>query len=152
MDFKTLLAWLGASILSGLVGGGAVLAIIWLTGTWFKARIENAIRHEYDRNIKELETQIKRREKGAVIAEFMAEWDSKPDDRKRMNQLAMEFSLWLPANLVREFTATTCYKNGAKAPKELLLLVRQYLAGGVDDGLAAEDIVYFPAQKKSSDS
>ena len=101
----------------------------------------------YNRQLETLRLEIRMRERATTIAELFAEWDSKPEDLKRLNQLVCEVSLWLPAPIVRDLTKALCYEEDRKQPKEILIDVRNYLRGKADD-LTAIELVHFDAPEQ----
>lgn len=80
-----------------------------------------------------------------MIAELIAEWDSGSDNRKRLNQLAIEANLWLPEQAARDLDYILTGDPRAKFPKELIIDIR-HLLRGEEDNLRADEIVYFPPQ------
>jgi hypothetical protein len=77
----------------------------------------------------------------------LAEWDSKPDNPKRLNQLVIEANLWLPEQYARELNRILSGAPGAKFSKELIIDIRHLLVGSKDN-LAAGEIVYFPRRPR----
>jgi predicted transcriptional regulator len=110
---------------------------------WVKASIEGAVKHQWDRDLEEFKFEMRRREQAAMIAELLAEWDSKSNDRKRLNQLVLEANLWLPESIARELNRVLSYHSDAKSSKELVIDIR-HLLQGEKDSLLANEIVYFP--------
>jgi hypothetical protein len=114
-----------------------------LTALWLKGRFEASLKHDYDRKLEELKFEMRQREQAAMIAELLAEWSSNPTDKKRLNQLTWEATLWLPENVARDLCAIFSYQPGAKSVKDILIEVRKLLKGA-DDGLTAGSIIHFP--------
>jgi len=110
---------------------------------WVRASIEGAVKHKFDRDLEEFRYEMRRREQSAMIAELLAEWDSRSDDRKRLSQLVLEANLWLPEAIARELNRVLSYHGEAKSAKELVIDIRHLLHGGKDE-LRANEIVYFP--------
>jgi hypothetical protein len=130
------LAELGTGILS-------LGTLQFLTALWLKTRLEVTLKHAFDRRLEELKFEIRQREKAAMIAELLSEWVANPCDKKRLNQLTWEATLWLPEGAARDLCRTLNHQGGAKSSKELLTEVRKILKGA-DDGLKAEEIIHFP--------
>jgi hypothetical protein len=122
----------------------APLAVIQaLLAWWIQARITNSIKHEYDKKLEEFKREQVRREKAAVVAEFLAEWTHlKGSDTKRLNQLLWELTIYLPSNLVRDVKSMTSATPGCKTSSEVLIAVRDHLLGA-NDPLRIDDITYF---------
>jgi hypothetical protein len=118
-------------------------ALQFLTSLWLKARLESSLKHVFDRRLEELKFEIRQREQAAMIADLLSEWVANPEDKKRLNQLTWEASLWLPEGVARDLCRTFSYQSGAKSSKELLIEVRKILKGA-NDGLKADEIIHFP--------
>jgi hypothetical protein len=113
-----------------------------LIAFWLRARLEASIKHEYDRVLEEIKYDVRVREQAASIAELFAEWNSDPVDRKRLNQLTWEASLWLPTDIVRDVSRRLSNSVEAKDVKDILLSVRALLQKKTDD-LKASELVHF---------
>ena len=122
------------AILMVLVQGISLLAL--------KTHVEGAVKHQWDKHLEEFKYEIRQRERAAMIAELIAEWDSRSDDLKRLNQLVLEACLWLPETLARDLNRILKYHPGAKFPKELVVDIR-HLLRGEKDGLRADEITHF---------
>lgn len=110
---------------------------------WLKASIETAVKHKFDRDLETFKYEMRQRERAALIAELLAEWDSCPANPKRLNQLVVEANLWLPESLARELNRILGNDPDAKFPKELIIDIR-HLLNGTEDSLSADEIVHFP--------
>jgi hypothetical protein len=122
----------------------AILTVIQTALTvWLKSSIENSVKHKFDRDLETFKYEVRQRERAAMIAELLAEWDSRPDNKKRLNQLVIEANLWLPEQYARDLNRILSYAPDAKFPKQLIIDIRHLLIGS-QDTLTAEEIVYFP--------
>src|SRR5436190_11196137 len=119
-----------------------VAALQFLIGLWIKARLEGSIKHEYDKQLKNYESQIRVREQAARVAELLAMAFDPSVEAKRFNQLAWELSLWLPAPLVCDLSRCLVGAKDAKNPKEILIEVRKILLQSPTDSLCPENIVH----------
>jgi len=118
-------------------------AIQALLAWWIQARITNSCKHEYDKRLESFKRDQLRKDKAAVVAEFLAEWTHlQRDDTKRLNQLLWELTLYLPSELVRDVKSMIIKSPGGKTSSEVLLAVRQHLLDGIDP-LNENDIVHF---------
>jgi hypothetical protein len=128
-------------------GVTAVLFILVqvLLALWLKARLEGAIRHEYDRKLEDYRRQQDRRERAAAIAELFTEWIAR-EDKKKLNRLAWEAALWLPPDIVRNITKRLANAPDAEDVRQIIITVRRHLLGA-DDDLTFRDIVYFQERK-----
>jgi hypothetical protein len=126
--------------------GTAILslgALQGLTAIWLKGRFEATLKHTFDRKLEDLKFEIRQREQAAMMAELLSEWvANNPPDKKRLNRLTWEASLWLPEDVARDLCATLNHKPGAKSVKELLIEVRKILKGP-KDGFTAASIIHF---------
>ncbi len=110
---------------------------------WIKSRLTESIKHEYDKRLEEFKRDQLRKEKAAVVAEFLAEWTHlKGADTKRLNQLLWELSLYLPSQLVRDIKSMVTDKKNGKTAPEVLVSARTHLQGEADP-LAPADIAHF---------
>ncbi|MGH9933043.1 MAG: hypothetical protein ACREA9_27995 [Pyrinomonadaceae bacterium] len=128
-------------LLIAILGGIQTVLSIWL-----KSTIEGTVKHQFDRDLEIFKGEIRQRERAALIAELIAEWDSRPADTKRLNQLVIEANLWLPEQYARDLNRILTKAPDAKFPKELILDIR-HLLNGNDDGLTAEEIVHFEGRQ-----
>jgi hypothetical protein len=126
---------------------GLLVAILTVIQTalmvWLKSSIESAVKHKFDRDLEIFKYEVRQRERAAMIAELIAEWDSRSTNPKRLNQLVIEANLWLPEQYARDLNRILRYAPDAKFPKELIIDIRHLLLGN-DDTLAADEIVHFP--------
>src|SRR3954454_3899957 len=108
-----------------------------------KSTIEGAVKHKFDRELEIFKGEIRQRERAALIAELIAEWDSRPENPKRLNQLVIEANLWLPEQHAKDLNRILRCAPDAKFPKELIVGIRHLLIG-TEDTLTADEIVHFP--------
>lgn len=130
------------------------VATLFIVPRWASAVITYATKHKYDEMIesiklshaKALEREKNDRElklKSALIAELLAEWVSRPDDRTNLRKLTYEAFLWLPAPLAEELSKILSHADNAQDPRVFLLDVRKLLLGA-DDSLLAKSVIHFP--------
>ena len=121
-----------------------ILAIIQgLLSWWIQARITNSIKHEYDKKLEEFKTYQSRKERAAVVAEFLAEWTHlQGSDTKRLNQLLWELTMYLPSNLVRDLKLLISNKGGVKNSNQIIKSVRDYLNDKTDP-IDESDVTFF---------
>ena len=141
-------------LITGVFSSVVTVGVIgWLLKTWIGARIEGSIEHEYEKKMAEYENKIEMRERAQLIAELLAEWMDSPLDgpmsstqRKRLNKLSFEASLWLPENIARDLSMVL--QHNPKAPNmfDLLLNVREYLSG--KHGLTTKEITQWGREKE----
>lgn len=132
------------------IPGLALAAIQALVSWWIQARLTASIKLEYDTRFEKLKREYERKEKGAAVAELLAEWTHlKEADTKRLNQLLWELSLWLPAHLVRDVTSMVIDSPNRKTPLQVLVAVRAHLWDDVDP-ISEQDIAHFKHPDNSS--
>lgn len=128
-----------SDLLAVIVSVGSIQALLTL---WLKTRLENSVRHEYDRRLEEFRYELRQREQAAMVAELLAVWTAKPINIMRLNQLTWEASLWLPEKVLKELSRTLSHAPGAKGMKEILVEVRKLLKGS-SDCITAEELIHF---------
>lgn len=82
------------------------------------------------------------RERSELIAELFAEWLSHPEDRKKLNELAIRANLWLPSEEALLVNRLLAWKGGSV--RHTVIAIRKVILQDGDDGkLAAQDITLF---------
>lgn len=125
------------TVLVTLTGTGiAATVLAWLLGKWVGARIDSSIKAEYDRLKLQEEIDQRRREKAQLVAELLAEWMStpldgamSPEQRKQINRLSFEATLWLPEEIAIDLSKVLQHDPSAGNQFDLLLRVRSILSG-----------------------
>lgn len=125
--------------------GLLLVALAWLLNKWLSKRIETSIQAEYDKKKFLWEVDQRRREKAQLVAELLAEAGAHAtnpqlsrDERRRLNKLSYEASLWLPEDIARELSKVLQHDPEAMNPHDLLLRVREELSG--KHSLNADDV------------
>lgn len=108
-----------------------IALFVYVAQTIFKAFVESSIKKKNEIRLKAI-----------LIAEFMAEWVSHPQDRKRLRQLTGEVFLWLPSDLAKELSDILAHKEGAIGTREIMSRVRKHIHGPSDD-FAAHQFIDF---------
>jgi len=108
---------------------------------------QSAIQHEWNKRFEQFKYELRIKERASAIAELLAEWDSRPDNPKRLNQLVLEANLWLPETAARELNRILTQHPAAKFPKELVVEIR-HLLRGEPDALMPDEIPYFPKRNE----
>jgi hypothetical protein len=127
----------------------ALAVVQALCAWWIQARLSASIKHEYDQKLEVLKHEQSRRERAAVIAEFLAEWTHVQEDTKRLNQLLWELCLYLPSPLVRDLKATASKAYGHKTAPQLIVAIRDHLLQG-SDPIHEADVVHFKHPKNAA--
>jgi hypothetical protein len=97
--------------------------------------LENTIKFEFTK-----------REQAAMVASLFAEWIDRPTERKELNRLTWEATLWLPDDLAREVNKRLNNAPDAKDIKEILVDIKR-LIHGRKSNLNPIEIVHFPKDK-----
>ena len=149
-------------ILEGHLLGWIVfgLLILFSIMQFVSARyIENAISHRFDKKLAEvqheyeeslvkladqLELDRTRKEKAAIIAEVLAVWAYESADKKKLNQLSWEASMWLPDHEAKDLNDLLAYaaNRNVTDPKQMIINGRKLLLNK-ETTLTADDIVHF---------
>jgi len=114
---------------------------------WMKARLEQSIKHEYNKKLEEFKFEMRKREQSAVIANLFSKWliikqKSDEDRFRELNRLSFEMSLWLPDEIAVEINKKLKNLGSAKSIQELLIDCRQIIQGDKTK-LRPEDITFF---------
>lgn len=142
MSTANILELLGVVFSSTVV---SVFVVNFLLKYWIKARLEQSIKHEYDKKLEELRFEIKKREQSSLIAELFSSWLIIKQDELRnrqLNKLSFEMSLWLPDDIAFEINKRLKNLGGAKRAEELIVECRKIIQG-TDTKLRPEDITFF---------
>ena len=99
-----------------------------------KSILENTIKFEF-----------RKREQAAMVASLFAEWIDWPRERKELNRLTWEATLWLPDDLAREVNKRLSNVPEAKNIKEIIVDIKS-LIHGRKSKLDPKDIVHFPKE------
>jgi hypothetical protein len=97
-----------------------------------KLVLENTVKFEF-----------RKREQAALVASLFAEWIDNPKDRKELNRLTWEATLWLPDELARAVNKRLNNAPDAKNMKVILVEVKGLIQGRKSK-LDPEVIVHFP--------
>ncbi|HAS6934015.1 hypothetical protein [Vibrio parahaemolyticus] len=110
-----------------------------------QSRIRYSIKNEYDQKIEQIKVDlnfsVKKREEAALVAELLAEWISCPEDRKTLNKLLWEASLWLPDEEALEINNLLAHE-GDITTKQMIIRVRKIIQGG-ETKVTADDLTSF---------
>jgi len=95
---------------------------------WIKYRLENSIKHEYDKKLEEYKNDNEKRNKAEQISELLSEWLSFPDSQKELNKLSINLFLWLPDNLAKDLSNLLSHNlNESLDIRDFILNIRKYL-------------------------
>jgi hypothetical protein len=136
--------------LMGIIFSSTVVSVFVvniLIKYWVKARLEQSIKHEYDKELEEYRFEMRKREQAAMIAELFSQWviiKQKNDETRfrELNRLSFEMSLWLPDEIAVEINKRLKNLDTAK-PAEALLLDCREIIQGEKSKLRPEDITFF---------
>ncbi len=92
------------------------------------------------------EFDLRKREQAAIIASLFAEWIDRPEEKKELNRLTWEATLWLPDGLAKEVNQRLANEPTAKNTKEILVDIKGLIQGR-KSSLNPSDIVHFGKEK-----
>ena len=93
-----------------------------------------------------LKFEFRKREQAAMVASLFAEWIDWPNERKELNRLTWEATLWLPDKLAKEVNKRLVNAPEAKNIKEILVSIKGLIQGR-KSSLNPADIVHFEKKK-----
>lgn len=102
--------------------------LTFLSTLWIKSRLENSIKHDYDKKLEDYRVDIEKRNKAEQISELLSEWLSFPDSQKDLNKLSINLFLWLPDNLLEDLSYLL--SNSKEHPidiRDFIFKIRKYL-------------------------
>jgi hypothetical protein len=76
-----------------------------------------------------IDFEFMKREQAVIVASLFAEWIDKPEDTKKLNQLAWEATLWLPDELASEVNKCLLNSPDSTNIKQILVDVKFYIQG-----------------------
>jgi hypothetical protein len=111
-------------------------AVVTAIAGWIvKTKIEQSIKHNYDKKIEEYKSDIRIREQAVKMAELISLYRS--DDKTNpvtvatLNKIAYELSLWLPKDIIIGLKDSLEGNNG-KSQEQLLISIRRHLLRETD--------------------
>lgn len=124
------------------------LAILqFLLSNWIKSRLENSIKHEYDKFLEEYKYEIKVREQAARVSKYLAlarrlKEDSPESDYERANQLSWELAMWLPSNIYKSMAKAIVTPDNETNELTVTIEVRKILLKDKAGNLKSDDIAH----------
>ena len=101
---------------------------------------QNTLRAQIDNTVK---FEFTKREQAALVATLFAEWADNPKDKKELNRLTWETTLWLPDDLASEVNRPLANDLHSKDVREILVEIKG-LMHGHKSKLDFQSIVYYP--------
>lgn len=129
------------------IGLTLIALIQWGLAEWIKSRVQNSIKHEYDRSLEEFKYDIKVREQAAKVAEYMATArDLKASDPQseyqKVNKLAWELGMWLPSETYMKLAESIANPTKTNNPLEMVIAVRKILLKEKAGDLKSDNILH----------
>lgn len=117
----------------------------FLFSSWIKSRLENSIKHEYDKFLEEYKYEIKVREQAARVSEYLAlarrlKEESAEADYERANQLSWELAMWLPSDIYKSMVKAISSPSEDTNELTVIIDVRELLLKDKAGDLKADDI------------
>ena len=98
-----------------LLGGvGLLILIVLACGSTLVKLVSAKVLKDYQAS---LNFSATKREKAALVAELLAEWVSFPEDKRKLNQLLWEATLWLPEKEAKELN-DLCLLYTSPSPRD----------------------------------
>jgi hypothetical protein len=134
-----------------------ISVIQFIASKWIIARINESIRHEYEKKLEEYKFEIVQREQASKISELFAMWfkyggredelldvDSKRNHFEKLNKLTCELAIWVKnENLVKEIMSRLHNDKDALHYKEIIIKMREYILGDKCKELRADNLIHF---------
>lgn len=130
------------AVLASLSTSAFLGVLVFVFRSWVSSRIQNSIKHEYDKKLKLIEHQKEVRIKAELIAELMAEWIKPKPCYSKLNELSFKAFLWLTENLANDLSNSLAHRENAPDLRELINKVRKHLLGD-DDNLLTQNVIVF---------
>ena len=137
------------AIISPLITIGVISFFVFIFRTWIIKKIQYAVKHSYDKKLAEIETQKEIRHKAELIAELLAEWINKNEDKQKLNELTFKAFLWLPPEIASELSSTLTNKPDALDVRKIITKVREHLLNE-SDKLPDWKVIIFPVLEKKA--
>jgi len=99
-----------------------------------------------NKKLEDYKTKEVKRQKAILIAELLSEWISRPEDRKKLNQLTFEAFIWLPKDIALKLSQCLSCAEDAPSTKELVADARKIILGN-EEAIDANKIIHFPQKK-----
>ncbi|MCL5095509.1 MAG: hypothetical protein M1575_02170 [Patescibacteria group bacterium] len=162
-----------ATIIQATIGqlllGTSVLAILlsviqWLLANWIKIRLEQSIRHEYDKKLEDYRFSQLQRQKAETIATFFAKWIKYRGHEKdfldekelinyyeELNKMSLELSLWIKdEQLLNEIMSRTQMNEKASDTKAIVGMVRKMILEIKRDKFNSQNITLWPSSEETN--
>lgn len=119
----------------------------FLLGIRIKSRLENSIKHEYDKVLEEYKYDIKVREQASKVWEYLAiarilKEDSSEEEYKKANQLSRELAMRLPSELYKKTTNAIVNPTEENNPLSAVIEVRKLLLKDNAGDLTSDNIAH----------
>lgn len=152
------------AILSGSIAGAVVAGLVFkFWGGYVTEKGKNlatkqdigeitaaveSVKREYASELEKLKSELAfqffKRERAEQVAELLVEWMSRPEDRRRLNELAIKATMWLPDKEAKELNDLLAWKNGITA-HQVISSTRRFVQDGASE-IGPDDITLFPMQ------
>jgi hypothetical protein len=126
---NSILRFILYAIFEGVIFTAFLAIFIFLFKEKFKALIQYSIKHLFDMKLEDYKSRELKRQKAILIADLLAEWISKPEDYRKLNQLTLEAFIWLPKETAIRLSDLLAHKPGAPNVREVIAEVREIIMG-----------------------
>ena len=161
------------TIINITAGQLSLAVVIMLTGfavvqfllaVWIRSRIENSIKHEYDKNLEDYKNSELQKQKATMIAQLFAKWikygdnsssnldkEQLIDHYEELNKMSMEISLWIKdEQLLEEIMKAFSWGKGARDIRALIGEVRRLVLYNEKDSFDPQKIVLWTIKDKGA--
>jgi hypothetical protein len=148
----------GLQVVIILIGIGVLQ---FLLANWIKSRIEQSIRHEYDKKLEDYKFSQLQRQKAESIANLFAFWIkyrgnentllSKKDQfeyYENLNRMSIELALWIKdVSLLNDIMTRLQNNPEAKSVHQLVGEVRKLILNDAEDTFDSNQVVLWPTKE-----
>jgi len=133
----------------------------WLLSLWIKARLEQSIKHEYDKKLEEYRFFVTKKERSANVATALAKWikyrgkerellskQELIDYYENLTRMSFEMSLWIDdEKVLKKIMDLFIRKENAINVREALIEIRNLISKSKTESFEANDIVIWPKKE-----
>lgn len=140
MTIESLLLWFWGSIIWWGV-------IFFLFKNWIKVRIEQSIKHEYDKKLELYRNEIEKRNKAERVSDLLSERIAHPESQKVLNRLSIDLFLRLPDSLAEDLSSLLSHsKDNPVDIREFIGKIRKFL--NPDTSFDENKIILFQSEQR----
>lgn len=112
------------------------------------------VKFEYASSLEDIKSSLSfqalQRDRAEQVAELLVEWISHPEDKRRLNELIIKTTLWLPDKEAKELNGLLAHENNIDV-RQVISSIRNFIQGGKTD-FGRNDITLFNMKQSLSQS